>query len=275
MLWLLFCNQAWAAATCELQSEQLERLQPVTVSKVYDGDTVLLADGRKVRLIGVNTPEIGREGRADEPLATKARGFVKQRSSQTVWLQVGEQRRDKYGRVLGHLFSADGRNLTAELLSQGLGFIVAIPPNVSFQQCYFAAQKQAEHNDLGVWRHSYHRLRSVADKEDLKGGFGRYWGKVQRIFINNKVIWIDFYGDVSLRVSREHADHLKGDVLNQILQAVDNHQEQRLPHLVFSGWLMDRTQWGSKMAARVAAGKRKRWQMNISHRHHWRWADSQ
>lgn len=42
------------------------------VEHVYDGDTVRLADGRKVRLIGVNTPELGREGRADESHARAA-----------------------------------------------------------------------------------------------------------------------------------------------------------------------------------------------------------
>ena len=45
----------------------------VSVTHVVDGDTVKLADGRTLRFIGVDTPEIGHEGRPSQPFAAEAR----------------------------------------------------------------------------------------------------------------------------------------------------------------------------------------------------------
>src|SRR5471032_1000981 len=48
-------------------------LTSVAVQRVVDGDTLRLSDGRSVRMIGLNTPELGRQGRTDEPFAVAAR----------------------------------------------------------------------------------------------------------------------------------------------------------------------------------------------------------
>src|SRR3569623_1784992 len=58
-----------AAAECGVDRVDAE----VTVDRVYDGDTVRLNDGRHLRLIGLDTPELGRDGAADQPLAAGAR----------------------------------------------------------------------------------------------------------------------------------------------------------------------------------------------------------
>jgi endonuclease YncB( thermonuclease family) len=49
------------------------KLPSVKVRHVVDGDTLRLEDGRSVRLIGLNAPELGRKGRAAEPFAEAAR----------------------------------------------------------------------------------------------------------------------------------------------------------------------------------------------------------
>ena len=48
-------------------------LDSATVQRVVDGDTLRLSDGRNVRMIGLNTPELGKQGRSDEPFAVAAR----------------------------------------------------------------------------------------------------------------------------------------------------------------------------------------------------------
>ena len=55
---------------CPAPASQLEA---VSVQRVVDGDTVRLRDGRSVRMIGLNTPELGKKGRSDEPFAMAAR----------------------------------------------------------------------------------------------------------------------------------------------------------------------------------------------------------
>lgn len=58
-----------ALAFCPLP----QQAQQVVVRQVVDGDTLRLVDGRSVRLIGINAPEIGRKGRTSEPYAEAAR----------------------------------------------------------------------------------------------------------------------------------------------------------------------------------------------------------
>src|SRR5690606_38338142 len=106
-----------------------ERLPQVAVAQVIDGDTLRLTDGRSVRLIGLNTPELGRKGRVAEPLADAARNHLQQlvkASDGRLGLRMGREARDRYGRVLAHAYDVQGNNLEAALLAQGLGFFVAV-----------------------------------------------------------------------------------------------------------------------------------------------------
>lgn len=65
------------AAICAMPAQAFCPLpvkpQQVAVRQVLDGDTVRLGDGRSVRLIGINAPELGRKGRPSEPYAEAAR----------------------------------------------------------------------------------------------------------------------------------------------------------------------------------------------------------
>ena len=274
LFWLCLAGLALAADdSCRPDAATLAALPSVKVAQVFDGDTVQLGDGRKVRLIGINTPELAHDERPEEPLAREATAELARWQSKTVKLQVGKDERDRYGRTLGHLFSPDGDNLTALLLARGLGFPVTFPPNVSYADCYRRQAEVAREQAAGVWRHGYFRLRSPAVAADLQGGFGRYRGQIERVSVTKKVIWIDFIGDLSVRVARKDMAYIEGDVLDQLLQAVDQGRVLRLPQLIVSGWVMDRTQWGEKMAKQVASGKRNRWQLNIRHRNHWQWSD--
>jgi micrococcal nuclease len=58
-----------------LCAEGVNAGQWVTVKRVADGDTVQLADGRSVRYIGVNTPEIQHERHTAESFGLEDRSF--------------------------------------------------------------------------------------------------------------------------------------------------------------------------------------------------------
>ena len=69
-----FVGVFWlGAAQAEVYCPALGGLSTVQVRQVIDGDTLRLQDGRSVRLIGINAPEIGRKGQSDEPYAVAAR----------------------------------------------------------------------------------------------------------------------------------------------------------------------------------------------------------
>lgn len=79
------------------------------MQQVVDGDSLRLVDGRKVRLIGINTPELGRDGKPDEPLSVKARDALEKIiATHTITLKMGPDKTDHYGRTLAYVMLPDG-----------------------------------------------------------------------------------------------------------------------------------------------------------------------
>ncbi|MCL2232661.1 MAG: thermonuclease family protein [Treponema sp.] len=73
---------------------QQAQLTQATVVRVIDGDTIELAGGERVRLIGVDAPERGRPG------ANEAAQFVRERTEgRTVWLEADGANQDRHGRL--------------------------------------------------------------------------------------------------------------------------------------------------------------------------------
>ena len=156
----------------------------VRVRQVYDGDSLVLADGRRVRLIGVNTPELGRDGAPHQPLALRARDRLRQlvfASAQRVRLRYGPERKDRHGRTLAHLFLADGGNAAARLLEEGLGWAIAIPPNLWGQACYQRAERRARQARRGVWSQPAYRPAEAGRLALGRHGFGLVTGRVVQV----------------------------------------------------------------------------------------------
>ncbi len=137
--------QAFCPAPASLPVAQVQR--------VVDGDTLKLTDGRSVRMIGLNTPETGRKGRSAEPFAEAAKQRLQtlvNESGGKVRLRIGRQGKDHYGRTLANVYDRKGANLEAQLLSEGLGYLVAVAPNVTLVDCQQVAERQARQARLGV-----------------------------------------------------------------------------------------------------------------------------
>ena len=205
----------------------------VDVLRVVDGDTVRLKDGRSVRMIGLNAPETGKKGRTDEPYAVAARQRLQaliEASDGRVGLVVGPERKDRYGRTLAHLYSADGENLEARLLAEGLGLQVGIAPNVDLAACQQAAESSARKARLGLWRHS-----PVQDAAHLKqSGFALVSGRVDKVERNRGGIWIQLQDSLVLRIAPEQARQFDSALLSGL-------QGQTIEA---RGWVQDRRQRG-------------------------------
>jgi micrococcal nuclease len=128
---------------------------PVTralVAEVRDGDTVVLDTGQKVRLLGIDAPELEREGQPADFLAHKAKRFLTDLAQgKRVRLEYDKVRYDRYGRVLAFLFLMDGTDLSRELVRQGLARVYTIPPNMRFREELLGAQRQAIAARRGIW----------------------------------------------------------------------------------------------------------------------------
>jgi micrococcal nuclease len=122
------------------------------VAQVRDGDTVILASGQKVRLLGIDAPELEQEGRPADFLAHKAKGVLADLAlGKKVRLEYDKLRYDRYGRTLAYLFLPDGTNLSRELIRQGLARVYTVPPNKRFQEELLAAQREAIEARRGIW----------------------------------------------------------------------------------------------------------------------------
>lgn len=135
-----------------------------TLEWVIDGDTidVITDDGReeRVRLTGIDTPEMARDATADRPerigecFGEEARQFV------VALLPVGTPlrlerdvvSRDDFGRLLAYVYrSSDGIFVNYEIIRQGYAQPLTIPPNVTFSDLMVDAARAAESDDVGLW----------------------------------------------------------------------------------------------------------------------------
>ncbi|QUX97616.1 nuclease [Marinomonas sp. CT5] len=128
------------------------KLEKAAIKRVVDGDTIHLTDGRKVRLVGINTPELDHKKGNHEPYAVEATRFLRSRLDQYVYIQTAKDGRDRYGRYLYYLFDKDRISLTSQLLSQGLGYRIAVPPNLAYQDCFEEAENLARNARKGLWQ---------------------------------------------------------------------------------------------------------------------------
>jgi len=127
------------------------------VERVVDGDTIDLRIGgrdERVRLIGIDTPELHTDSGVPECFAVEALGFTADE------LPIGEEvrlerdivGRDDYGRLLAYVFRRADDVLFNELVvARGFARPLTIAPNDSFSQRFVAAAVAAEAADLGLW----------------------------------------------------------------------------------------------------------------------------
>ena len=208
-------------------------LTSVSVQRVVDGDTLRLNDGRSVRMIGLNTPELGKQGRSDEPFAVAARKRLEAlvaESDSRVGLLLGAESKDHYGRTLAHVFSAKGDNLEAQMLADGLGFQVAVAPNVDLVDCQQAAERRARQAGLGLWKRS-----PVLKAEQIeRSGFAMVGGRVSKVQRNRGGIWIELQDKLVLRVAPNLLDRFD----DASLLALKGRQIEA------RGWVVDRSRRG-------------------------------
>ena len=126
----------------------------VPVTKVTDGDTVhvtYLGRDERVRLIGVDTPEVPWYGGKSECYGVEAGLYARGRlSAQSVRLGFDVARRDRYGRLLAYVYLGDELfNLT--LVRLGYATSDPVPPDTAMAARFAAAERQARAEGRGLW----------------------------------------------------------------------------------------------------------------------------
>lgn len=178
--------------------------ETVAVEYVYDGDTVKLEDGRKIRFIGINTPEINHDGGQSDPFAHAARKRLQQLiDGNRLLLRYDRERHDRYGRLLAHPYLPDGRSLSRILLEEGLGATVIIPPNLWQSHCYLVHESKAREVKKGIWSAAGGLSKGSTELLRGDGGFTLLRGKVEEVDESRSSLWLELEGNVALRIPKQ------------------------------------------------------------------------
>jgi len=134
------------------------------VKRVNDGDTIVLADGRHIRYIGINAPEIDHENKKAELFGYAAKKYNKTLVlSKMVRLEFDKQTHDRYGRTLAYVFLNNGVFVNKVMIEKGYAYCLFRRPNNKYDQVLLQSQRNAMSAKRGIWR-------------NWKEKKARYWG---------------------------------------------------------------------------------------------------
>lgn len=174
-------------------------------AEVFDGDTLALMDGRRVRLLGINAPEMGRDGKPSEPYAEQARALLAGLAGpgKRLHLRLDTERFDRYERLLAHVFTDDGSNLQALLLGAGYATTLVVPPNEWSLDCYAAVEARARIQRAGIWSLERYRPIPAENLADSARGFRLVTGRVRRVGESRANLWLDLSRRMAVRVPKD------------------------------------------------------------------------
>jgi len=133
------------------------------VRRAIDGDTIQLSDGRLVRYIGIDAPEVRRKigerwVQDPEPFGRAATEANRQLvEGKTVRLEYDVQTHDRYGRLLAYVYVSSRQRegeeimVNAELVRLGMAQPLTIPPNVKYAEVFRQLAEEAREAGRGLW----------------------------------------------------------------------------------------------------------------------------
>ena len=171
------------------------------VKRVNDGDTIVLTDGRHVRYIGINTPEVDHGSQKAEPYGYKAKNYNKKMVlSKMIRLEFDKERYDQYGRLLAYIFLKDGKFVNKAMIEQGYAYFLTRRPNVRYNKVLLQSQRNAMSAKRGIWRNWKEKESGYLGSRRSKRfhykicPFGKRIGKTNKIFFSSKwdAFWAGF-----------------------------------------------------------------------------------
>jgi micrococcal nuclease len=107
----------------------MERTFPIIINRIIDGDSLdidivlgfgIVLQNRRLRLMGVDTPEVRTSDLEEKKYGLLAKSFVeKWCMDKTILLVIRENQdeQDKFGRILGDLLDIDGSSLVNDIIA--------------------------------------------------------------------------------------------------------------------------------------------------------------
>lgn len=184
---------------CSLQAGE-----DVRIVSVVDGDTLVLDDGREVRLKGIQAPKLplGRSGFEAWPLADEAKARLEALADgRPAQLRYGGARGDRHGRVLAHVFVRQAGQdvwLQQGMLDEGLARVYTFKDNRACVTELLIAERGARAAGRGIWSDPFYAIRDAADVDGLNRFLGRFEiveGAVQSAALVRGRLYLNFGED--------------------------------------------------------------------------------
>ncbi len=136
------------------------------VTRVVDGDTLVIDTGERVRLIGIDTPEIHESNKLyrDSKNSKQDIAFIKEMGKRSyqftkslvegkrVRLEFDVEKQDRYKRLLAYVYLQDGTFVNAQIVKEGYASLMTYPPNVKYADLFLELYRQARENKRGLWK---------------------------------------------------------------------------------------------------------------------------
>ena len=192
------------------QNAQQLKIQPSVsyywVERVFDGDTILLSNGEKIRFLGVNTPEVAGRNKFAEAGGDTAKAWLKQAlEHKKVYLQGDVEKYDKYQRRLAYVFTEDKQFVNLELVKNGLAIVNIFPPNLQYLELLLQAQQIAEQAKIGIWQLAdYQPQRYQTIDETNYKGWKRLTGRINAVKSTGKNHYLQFSNGLAIQINKAY-----------------------------------------------------------------------
>jgi micrococcal nuclease len=146
LIWI--CSLGFLVSPIRLSAEEW-----VKAKWVADGDTIILEDGKLIRYMGIDAPEIDHKTNTAEPYGFISREFNKNLVlSGKLRLEFDQRMQDRYGRQLAYVFLENGVFVNQALIENGYAFYLYQSANLKYHDLFIKKQQEAMAAKKGIWK---------------------------------------------------------------------------------------------------------------------------
>ncbi|MCM8773539.1 MAG: thermonuclease family protein [Candidatus Omnitrophica bacterium] len=181
-----------------LSCSSVDNYSQIKVKEVIDGDTVILANGKILRYIGIDTPEVRiKQDKGftydPQPFALEAKEANRKLvENKFVRIEFDVEKNDEHKRLLGYCF-VDDLFVNAKLVEDGLAVLYTRPPNVKYADLFVELQKKARLSKKGIW--GTYEVISSDEAHKFINSIRRVRGRVIDTYQSSKAVFLNFGKD--------------------------------------------------------------------------------
>lgn len=172
------------------------------VTEIREGETLILGDGRTIRLANLFTPKRERTGQTSEGRYEMEKELAEMVLNKRVELKLTKTKRDRYGRLLAQVMvPGDGGGsvwVQDRLVAAGLARVMAAGDDNTCLAGLIAHENEAREAKRGLWKSGHFAVRAAAAEDVLAGLLHSYEiveGRVESVAAIRGRTYVNFGAD--------------------------------------------------------------------------------